>query len=130
MIANTFWVALLIAIVLTAAFVWGFKIRGAWGNGLAFFAVVFLASWAAGTWVRPLGEAVPQAIPWFTQLVIGLIVALLMSSSVPSWSRKPRAAGTAAATGVQVERRSPPVSLLTPAYWVALVVLFIAIIVR
>ena len=121
-----FWIALLIALVLTAVFVWGFSMRkGAWGSGLAFFAIVFLSSWAAGSWVRPINAALPSNAPWLTQFIVGFVTALLMSSSMPAWNRKVRTS-----TAVPGERRSPPVSALTPAYWVALVVLLVAVIVR
>jgi hypothetical protein len=131
MISNAFWVALLIAVVLTAVFVWGFRVRGAWGNGLAFFAIVFLASWAAGTWVRPLGAALPVSTPWVSELIVGLVVALLMASSTPTWARRAQQAAVAAgATPIEAERRAPPITLLTPAYWIALAVLVVAVIVR
>lgn len=126
MLLNAFIVALIIALVMTAIFVWGFKARSVWSNGLAFFFIVFLASWAAGVWVRPLNYAVPVNVPWQPQLIVGFIASLLLSWSEPAWSRR----SMAEAAAVQTERRSPPVARITPAYWIALVALIIAIIVR
>lgn len=125
-IANTFWIALLIGIVMTGVFVWGLRMRGAWGNGLAFFVIVFLTSWAAGTWVRPVTMAMPASTPWLTQLIVGLIVSLLMSSAAPAWGKRAQMT----ASGAPSERRAPPVTMLTPAYWVALVLLLVSVIVR
>lgn len=126
MLLNAFIIALIVALIMTAIFVWGFKVRGVNSNALAFFFIVFLSSWAAGIWVRPLNYALPQNIPWLPQLIVGLITSLLMAWEVPSWSRR----SMPEAVAVQSERRSPPVSMLTPAYWVALVALVIAIIVH
>jgi hypothetical protein len=125
MILTTFLIALLVAVIMTALFVWAFQVRRTWSDGFSFFIIVFLTSWAGGLWIRPLNPSAGQYVPWFPEFVVGLIASLLMSSSMPAWGR----CSQQVETTVPAERRAPPVSLLTPAYWVALFVLIVTIII-
>lgn len=79
---------------------------------LFFFFILFLATWAGGVWLTPVGPAV-YGVQWLPFLLVGIIVALLlvaardpmsgpelprMSSESGSRSRPLEAEATAAAT--------------------------------
>lgn len=57
---------------------------------LAFFATVFLATWAAGAWIRPLGPPV-WGVYWMSFLFVGLLVALILAAA----AQPPKAAEVA-----------------------------------
>jgi len=74
--------ALIFAIAITLFFSYGFKNRGPWGNIWIFFVVIFLGIWAASRWVEPFGPTY-MGTAWMPLLLIGLLVGLLLASSVP-----------------------------------------------
>lgn len=117
-------VSLIVSVILTAVFVWGFRRKGPWASILAFFIVVFLSSWAGGMWISPFGPTV-QNIQWLPFAMVGLITALFLAAAVPNWSTRVRTE-----VGAQPERRRPPVALLSAYYWVAIILLIVTIIVR
>jgi hypothetical protein len=71
--------ALLIALLLTALFMAGFRLRSPWGL-LWFFVIILLASWAGGVWFTPFGPA-SWATGWLPFLLVGLIAALLIAAA-------------------------------------------------
>lgn len=71
--------ALVIALLLVFIFAILFGIKPP-GFGLAtFFVVVFLASWAGGVWLKPLGSA-SWGSYWLPFLLVGLMAALLLAA--------------------------------------------------
>jgi hypothetical protein len=79
--------AFIIALILTAIFVAGFRQRGPWESFLVFFSVIFLASWAGGIWLSPIGPPLWGAY-WLGFLIVGLIFALLLAASVSPGPRR------------------------------------------
>jgi hypothetical protein len=81
---NMFWkdflCALLISLGLSAVFIAAFRRRGPWGAFL-FFVVVFLAAWAGGIWLPPMGPPI-GGVYWLPFLIVGLIFALLLAAVV------------------------------------------------
>jgi len=124
MFFSDFLVSLIVGIVFTVIFAFVLGRRGPWSSILAFFVVVFLATWAGGIWITPYSPTA-RNVQWVPFLIVGLVASLILAASVPAWYRR---AGTEPA--MQPERRKPPVALLTPYYWLALIVLVITIIVR
>lgn len=57
--------------------------RGPWPAMIWFFLVLFIATWAIGAWVQPVG---PRAwnVPWLTFLIIAILIALLIAAVTPS----------------------------------------------
>lgn len=84
--------AMVVALLLTIIYAVGFRKQARnWGI-LAFFAIVFLSSWAGGVWMEPVGPAL-GGIYWLPFLIVGLMAALLLAASVPT--RPPRTRGEA-----------------------------------
>ena len=99
-IILAFVIGLLLALVLA----YGFGRTGPWGSFLWFFLVIFLAAWAVGLWVEPVGPVLWGAA-WVPILFGALIVALLVAAIPPSETRpaevaEPQTAATAAALGL------------------------------
>jgi hypothetical protein len=83
-------VALAVAFILSLLFVpllgWG-RHEEAAGSGLGgallfFFFVVFLAAWAGGSYIRPIGPPV-FGVYWLGFLLVGIVIALVLSAAVP-----------------------------------------------
>ena len=74
--------AFIIALVLTLIFVTLFRAPGPWGAWWIFLLVVFLAAWAGGLWVTPIGPPVFN-VYWLPMLLVGLLVAMLIAAAVP-----------------------------------------------
>ncbi len=68
--------ALGIAFFLTVIFAVLGKRARSWRGLVAFFTVVFLAAWAGGVWISPVGGSV-MGVYWLSFFVVGLIFALL-----------------------------------------------------
>lgn len=79
---------LLIAALLTSVFAVGFR-RREWDIGLLyFFLILFLATWAGGLWVGPYGP-LAWGVPWVTFLLVGVLLALLLTALIPPRRRTP-----------------------------------------
>lgn len=74
--------ALFIGLILTGVFAAGFQRARDWDALLAFFVIVFLASWIGGLWIAPVGPVV-SGIYWLPFVVVGIIVALLLAALSP-----------------------------------------------
>jgi hypothetical protein len=79
MILMDFVFALVVALILVMIFAVIFKIRPPGFGVAAFFVTVFLASWAGGVWMTPLGPTGWGAY-WLPFLLVGLMVALLLAA--------------------------------------------------
>lgn len=55
-------------------------------SAVFFFMLLFLATWAAGTWMAPRG---PMAfgVPWLAWLSVSLVVTLLLAAITQPWDR-------------------------------------------
>jgi hypothetical protein len=81
--------ALLMAFIFTLIFAVGFRRPGPWSSIWAFFAVIFLASWAGGLWISQIGPAF-AGIYWLPIILVSFIFALLLASFVPGSRRRPK----------------------------------------
>jgi hypothetical protein len=75
--------ALGIGLAFTAIFAGIFRRSGPWASNLVFFAIIFLAAWAGGVWIAPIGPAL-FGVYWIPYLFFGLIAALLLAAVAPS----------------------------------------------
>jgi len=73
-----------LAFIITFFFVFLINNRGPWGNFWAFFAIIFLAIFAADAWVGPVGPYFYDEIYWVPPLAVGLLFALLLAATTPS----------------------------------------------
>lgn len=69
--------ALSIALILTLVFFGVFRNRAPWIYFVAFFVIVFLASWAGGLWIIPFGPTM-FSVTWLPFSLAGLFFALLL----------------------------------------------------
>jgi hypothetical protein len=87
MLIAEFFIALIIAILLAVFFaaVLGWKRPGRSGIGPALvflFLLLFLTTWAVGSWIQPFGPMLWGAY-WLPYLFVGLIFALFIVSLIP-----------------------------------------------
>jgi hypothetical protein len=106
-------VALLVSALIVTLLTVGLGRRGP-GAGLgATFALLFLATWAGGVLMRPVGPPL-RGVSWLSFLLVGLFVGLLVATLVrPGW--RPRTRGEALR---QAEARDQARSLLNVFFWV------------
>lgn len=97
--------ALLVAIVLAAVLAYPLERRGPGPlDGLLFFFLIFfLAAWAGGVWLTPVGPPV-WGVPWAGFLIVGIIIALIVAAAVPPREApmEPSPEGTGAAEAAAV----------------------------
>ncbi|WP_243374913.1 hypothetical protein [Geotalea sp. SG265] len=74
--------ALIIAFILTLIVGRGFK-QFAYADLLGLFFVIFLATWAGGLWIQPVGP-VMWGISFTVFIVVGVLVALLVAATLPT----------------------------------------------
>jgi hypothetical protein len=113
--------ALLVALLLTTIFAI-FHRQKAGSILLLFFAVVFLASWAGGTWLQP-GRITAGGMAWFIYLLVGLLVALLLWAIIPPFHVQSRRAK-------RKESETESLVIFNLFFWILLIALCIAIISR
>lgn len=100
-----------------------FKRTGPWASFVVLFIVIFLAAWAGGVWIRPVGPAL-FGIYWLPFLIVGLILALLMAAAAGS-SRPPRTRMEAIR---QAEEKAEAERAFDAFFWVFIIIM-VAIIV-
>jgi hypothetical protein len=79
--------ALVMALVLSAIFALGFRRTGPWASVPLFFLIIFLASWAGGIWLAPVGPPL-WGTYWLPFLMVGLVFALLLAAIPPTKNEK------------------------------------------
>ena len=116
---------LLITLVLTAIFVVGFR-RQRTGQIIAmFFVILFLATWAVGLWIVPVGPKV-FGVPWVSYLIAGLLMALLLTALVPlAKSRRAKDETT-----TESEEKTVAIAVFDLFFWILIIALIAAIILR
>ena len=116
--------AFIIAFVLTLILGKGIK-RYAFADLLGFFFVVFLATWAGGLWIQPVGP-VMWGVSLTAFIMVGTIVALIMAASLPTPRHR---TGHAPRTGGPIDSIHQE-SFLNVFLWVTILTLVAAIVFR
>ncbi len=114
--------ALAVALLLTALFDRGFRNRGPWTSLWVFFLLIFLASWAGGLWVTPVGPPL-FGIYWLPFVFVGIIFALLIAAAAPA--RPPRSRAEAIERARAQEEVSEALSVF---FWVWIIGLLLVIV--
>jgi hypothetical protein len=118
--------AFIIALFLTVIFA-GFRRSGPWASLFIFFLLVFLASWAGGLWMAPVGPRLWGAY-WVPFLLVGLIFALLLAAMPPDRHSE------SSVELVEPKKAKKEQERLTTAlgvfFWVLVIVLILAILAR
>jgi hypothetical protein len=79
---TTFLIVLAIVLLVGALFV-ALGGRGPWPGMIWFFLILFVATWALGAWVRPIGPRVWD-VPWLSFLIVAVVIALLIAAATPA----------------------------------------------
>lgn len=117
--------ALFLAILFTIIFATGLRGQG-WGMGLLFFfLILFLVTWAGGLWLTPIGP-VWGGVPWFSYLMVALVIGLLLATLTPDRRRIP---GDLSAKR-KSEARAETVIAVDVLFWLLVLGLLIAIAAR
>jgi hypothetical protein len=122
--------ALVFALLFAALLVWPFSRSGPGpASGFVFFALLlFLAIWAGGIWLEPVGPGL-WGRPFLSFLIIGLVIMLLLAAAVPPvrHTSPPVSAGEAAR---EVEREQTAATAVGVFFWILLVVFIASIVAR
>ncbi|MBD3233593.1 MAG: hypothetical protein GF315_07700 [candidate division Zixibacteria bacterium] len=119
-----FFIAIILSVFLVAVFGWQRPGRtGFWPAMLFIFLIIFLASWAGGVWITPMGPAL-GGVYWLPFVFVAIIVALFLMALIP-----PRRTST-----VKLEEESRSVeeteAVLGAFFWLFIIALVVAIIIR
>lgn len=137
---TAFLIAFVIALIVVGLFGWRRPGAGE-GEGIAaaivfFFFILFLATWAGGAWVRPVGTPM-WGVSWLGFLFIAIIVALLlMAAAEPNYGAQTRGRnlpppdrrvepGEPVTTNEEAAAAAAGISIF---FWILLIFLIIAII--
>jgi hypothetical protein len=116
---------MLITFVYTAIFGVGIRRQTTWNILLPFFIIVFLATWATGIWLTPVGPLI-RGVFRLPFIFIGLLYALLLTAFVPT--THPPKSLREKARRTQKERET--LQMFNIFFWLFIVGLIIAIIGR
>lgn len=75
-----FFVALVLAVLL--AYPFGRTGPGPLNGLLFFFVLLFLAVWAGGAWLTPVGPPA-WGVPWVGFVLVGVILAMILTAAAP-----------------------------------------------
>jgi flagellar biosynthesis protein FliQ len=119
--------ALFFALLFVVLFGRGFRLRGPWKRFSLLFAVVFLATWAGGVWLTPVGPVLWGGY-WLPFLIVGLVVSLLLAATVAAESDE----STVELVDVEQkeEDKKAIVTALGVFFWVLVVALVVGIVIR
>jgi len=124
-------IAVGVSLILSALFVLATR-RGGRRAGLVWlFLIIFLATWAGGVWLRPFGPTI-WGIHWLAFVLAGLFVLGILAIAAPQRAPRGRHETLDMLERVARERELDQVTYLTLGtfFWILLVALIIAIIVR
>jgi len=120
-------IALLFAVLFTVIFAAGFRRRGPWASLVLFFMIIFLATWAGGIWLHPIGRPL-WGVHWMAFLFVGLVIALLLAAAVPS--RQEESSVELVDPKKEKADRKAALGALGVFFWVLIIALIVAIIAR
>lgn len=120
--------AVFFAALIGALLVGAFRARTPWTGFAIFFLVLFLATWAGGIWMTPMGGAV-WGVHWFPFLLTAIIVALLLAAAT-AVEEPPETTVELVDEGKMERERRATAAAFGVFFWVLLLALAIAIILR
>jgi hypothetical protein len=120
-------IALLFALLFTAIFAAGLRKKGPWASLVLFFVIIFLATWAGGIWLHPIGRPV-WGVHWMAFLFVGLVIALILAATVPG--RQEESSVELVDPNKERAEKKAALGALGILFWVLMVALIVAIIAR
>lgn len=118
--------ALVVALVISSIFAFGFRRRGLWPRFWLIFLVIFLFTWAGGIWLHPIGPTI-RGVFWIPFLLIALLIALFLAAAIPPSYIRSR---TSESRDLREARQSEVNAFLGVFYWILMMILIAAIVVR
>ena len=116
--------AIVTALLLTGLFGMLFR-RMTVGEGLLlFFVILFLATWAGGVWIAPIGPLLFD-VSWLSFLLVGLFVVLLLTILIPP--ARPRS--VVHETPGQVQAEAEAAIVMDVFFWVLIIGLLAVIVI-
>ena len=90
MVFTTIAFSVIFALIFSILLAYVFKRRGPGpaGGVLFIFLIIFMFTWAIGTWVEPIGP-VTWGVPWLSYLIIAFFITLVIGALIPSASPRP-----------------------------------------
>ena len=123
--------ALIVALVLSSLIALATRREGKRTGLFWFFIILFFATWAGGIWVKPFGPTL-FGIHWVMYILIGLIIALILAASGPHGAPRGRRETLEMLEEVKQEQEIEKFTYvgLSMFFWVLLVILLAAIVIR
>lgn len=90
----------------------------------AMFVVLFLATWAGGAWLVPVGPQIAGTYV-LSFVIVGLLTALLLTAFIPQ--RPPRTRGEALR---QDDARREVAAFVNVFFWIVVAILLVGIVIR
>ena len=115
--------ALAVALFFTLVFTVLCRRARPWRSVIMFFLIVFLAAWAGGIWITPVGSTF-LGIYWISFFTVGLIFTLFLEAVMAFSSRPPRASNDE----LRLKEKEMEITL-SAFFWILLLALFFAIII-
>ena len=124
-------VSLALALLLTGLYMLVARGSGRRTGLVWLFLIIFLATWAGGTWVRPFGPTL-WGVNWLTFLLVGLVIVLFLFIALPRKTPRGRRETLDMLERIETEKELEKVTYMTLSifFWILLLVLIIAIILR
>jgi len=133
MILASILISVLFALVFSALLVYGFgrRVPGPLNGVLFLFLIIFMFTWAVGSWVVPIGP-VHWGVSWLGYLLIAILIMLLLGALLPP--RRPRTR-IIAKSDVDEEVKNKQVSSAIEItfgifFWIMIIALFILAMIR
>jgi hypothetical protein len=121
--------AVFFAALIGGLLVGAFRARTPWTGFAIFFLVLFLATWAGGVWMTPMGGAI-WGVHWFPFLLTAIIVALLLAAATAAQG-EPADSTMEFMDEAKMEReRRATAAAFGVFFWILLLALGISIVVR
>jgi hypothetical protein len=96
-----------------------------------FFLILFLATWAGGIWIGPLGPSL-RGVYWLPFVLVAVVVGFLLAAVAPRRAPRDRIETLEMLEEIEQERKLEKLTYISLGlfFWMALFVLITAIVVR
>lgn len=121
-----------VSLVLALAVIWGLIAFAGGSSGVNVWPVLvlfFLAIWAGGLWLSPVGSSV-IGVPWMPFLFVAIFIALFWIAAPPPPKRTRRVGEQTTTSPAQEENTAVTAADLGVLFWILLVGLAIAALAR
>jgi hypothetical protein len=124
-------VALLVALLVSVLFGLAMRRKMARKGFFWFFLIVFLATWAGGIWIGPLGPSF-RGIYWLPYVLVAIVVGFFLAAVAPRRAPRGRIETLEMLEEIEQERKIEKLTYISFGlfFWIALFALITVIIVR